>query len=93
MDHEVEIGNGESANIFKALASETRWKIMNLIKNGGNLDISHIAEILKQTEANISAQIKKLEAAGLIVSTYEPGDHGVRKIAKPAYEKLVIKLV
>ncbi|MHA1377304.1 MAG: ArsR/SmtB family transcription factor [Candidatus Helarchaeota archaeon] len=90
---EIEISNGEVTKVFKALASETRWKILKLLTNGQDLDVSRIAEALKQTEANISAQIKILEKAGLITSHYEPGEHGVRKVCEPACEKLIIKLL
>lgn len=90
---EIEFSNGESTKVFKALASETRWKILKLLTNKTNLDVSRIAEALKQTEANISAQIKILEKAGLIVSHYEPGEHGVRKVCEPACEKLIIKII
>ncbi|MHA1299823.1 MAG: ArsR/SmtB family transcription factor [Candidatus Helarchaeota archaeon] len=90
---EIEISNGEVTKVFKALASETRWKILKLLTNGSNLDVSRIAESLKQTEANISAQIKILEKAGLIISHYEPGEHGVRKVCEPACEKLIIRLL
>ncbi|MHA1298324.1 MAG: ArsR/SmtB family transcription factor [Candidatus Helarchaeota archaeon] len=90
---ELEISNGNATKIFKALASETRCKILNLLKNGNKLDISRIAESLNQTEANISAQIKILEKAGLIISRYEPGERGVRKICEPACERLIIKII
>lgn len=90
---EIEISNGEVTRVFKALASETRWKILKLLTNSHNLDVSRIAEALKQTEANISAQIKILEKAGLIISHYEPGEHGVRKVCEPACEKLIIKFL
>ena len=81
------------SKVFKALSSDTRWKILKLLSNGRNLDISRIAEELKQTEANISAQIKILEKAGLVISHYEPGQHGVRKVCEPACEKLIFKIV
>ncbi|NVM03666.1 MAG: helix-turn-helix domain-containing protein [Candidatus Helarchaeota archaeon] len=90
---EIEVKNGEISKVFKALASPTRWKILKLLTNGKKLDISRIAERLKQTEANILAQIKILEKAGLVISHYEPGEHGVRKVPEPACEKLIIKIV
>ena len=46
---------------------------------------------LDMTEANISAQIKKLEKAGLIDCNYSSGQHGVRKISSLKYNKLIIK--
>ena len=76
--------------IVKALSSRTRRKILQYI-NEEPLDVSNIASILKMTEANISAQIKKLEAAGLITCSYASGDHGVRKISSPKFQRLVIK--
>ena len=93
MRPEIEIRDNDVNKVFKALASKTRWKILKLLKNGEDLDISRIAEKLKQTEANISAQIKILESAGLVISHYEPGEHGVRKVCEPACERLIIKII
>lgn len=79
------------AKIAKALASKTRWQILKLLKDK-KMDVSRIAEVLNQTEANISAQVKILEKAGLVKSKYEPGEHGVRKVCEPAVEKIIIKI-
>ena len=43
------------------------------------------------TEANISAQIKKLKAAGLIECIYCSGQHGVRKVSNLKYDKLLLR--
>lgn len=93
MKSEVEISDLESTKIFKALASDTRWKILKLLANDSKINVSRIAESLEQTEANVSAQIKILEKAGLIVSRYEPGEHGVRKVCELSCEKLIIKFI
>ena len=76
--------------IVKALSSNTRRKILCQIQNEP-ADVSKIASDLEMTEANISAQIKKLEKAGLITCEYSSGAHGVRKISKLRYDKLMIK--
>ncbi|MFX1364077.1 MAG: ArsR/SmtB family transcription factor [Promethearchaeota archaeon] len=76
--------------IVKALSSRTRRKILNHIQEEP-MDVSNIASNLKMTEANISAQIKKLEEAGLISCDYASGDHGVRKISKLKFNRLIIK--
>ena len=55
------------------------------------MDVSNIAANSEMTEANISAQIKKLEEAGLISCDYASGDHGVRKISKLKFNRLVIQ--
>ncbi|HUY01612.1 MAG TPA: ArsR family transcriptional regulator [Candidatus Deferrimicrobium sp.] len=88
---ELIVSDSNVALIAKALASETRWQILKLLKIQ-ILDVSQIAEKLNQTEANISAQIKILEKAKLILSNYEPGAHGVKKVCSPAVEKLIIKI-
>ncbi len=76
--------------IVKALSSKTRRQILHLIQEEP-MDVSNIAASLAMTEANISAQIKKLEEAGLITCDYASGDHGVRKISQLKFNKLVIK--
>lgn len=76
--------------IVKALSSKTRRRILQQIQIEP-LDVSSIALNLKMTEANISAQIKKLEKAGLINCAYASGEHGVRKISNIKFKKLLIK--
>ncbi len=76
--------------IVKALSSRTRRQILHHIQEEP-MDVSNIAASLAMTEANISAQIKKLEEAGLITCDYASGDHGVRKISKLKFNKLVIE--
>ena len=77
-------------DIVKALSSVTRRRILHLIKQEP-LDVSKIASKLEMTEANISAQIKKLDQAGLITCEYSSGQHGVRKISSLRYNQLTIK--
>ena len=76
--------------VVKALSSKTRRKILTSIQEEP-ADVSRIAKILNMTEANISAQIKKLEKAELITCDYRSGQHGVRKISRIRYNKIIIK--
>jgi predicted transcriptional regulator len=77
--------------IMKALSSPTRRKILRYIQRcKDGLDVSNIAAQLDMTEANISAQIKKLKEAGLIECAYCSGQHGVRKVSKLKYNNLII---
>ena len=87
-NHELIITESkEVTKVAKAIASKTRWKILQLLGEK-KMDVSRIAESLKQTEANVSAQVKILENAGLLESHYEPGIHGVRKVCEPSITKL-----
>ncbi len=79
--------------VAKALTSNTRRQILNLIQNTNEeMDVSNIASILNMTEANISAQIKKLQEAGLIYCDYCSGNHGVRKISRIKFDKIIINI-
>ena len=77
--------------VAKALSSKTRIRILKMTSEK-DIDVSRIAAMLNQTEANISAQIKILEQAGLLQSRYEPGMHGVRKICSTKIDTVIIKL-
>lgn len=76
--------------ILKALSSKTRRHILKQIQSEP-MDVSKIASNLEMTEANISAQIKKLEQANLISCNYKSGKHGVRKISQIKYNQLLLK--
>ena len=78
--------------IVKALSSKTRREILHHIQTENEgMDVSNIADKTGMTEANISAQIKKLEEANLIECNYCSGQHGVRKISKIKYNQLLVK--
>ncbi len=77
--------------VVKALSSPTRRHILYQIQHSSDgMDVSNIASSLKMTEANISAQIKKLQDAGLIFCRYCSGNHGVRKISKIKFNQIII---
>jgi len=79
--------------VVKALSSPTRRHILYQIQHSNDgMDVSNIASILNMTEANISAQIKKLQEAGLIYCDYCSGNHGVRKISRLKFDKIIINI-
>lgn len=67
--------------IAKALSNPTRVKIIKLTQET-RYHVSKLAELLEQTEANVSAQVKKLEEAGLVSCEFVKGEHGVKKLVK-----------
>ena len=91
MPKDLIVKDEDVSNVARALASETRWKILKLLKVEA-LDVSRIAEKIGQTEANISAQIKIMEKANLIETYYEPGVHGVRKVCRPAIDRIILTI-
>jgi len=57
----------EIVQLFKALADETRIRMLNLLKNG-ELCVCDIEEVLDIQQSNASRHLNKLKLAGLIVS-------------------------
>ena len=88
----LQVDREKTNKVAKALSSKTRIKILKLTSER-DIDVSRIAGLLNQTEANISAQIKILEEAGLLVSRYEPGMHGVRKICSTKIKTVVFSIL
>jgi len=89
----VNDSNDQIEKVAKALSSSTRRLILLQIQSSNEgMDVSNIASILNMTEANISAQIKKLQEAGLIYCNYCSGNHGVRKISKLKFDRIIINL-
>ena len=90
-NHNLFKSNVSVEKVVKALSSPTRVQILYQIQSSnGGLDVSNIASLLDMTEANISAQIKKLQDAGLIFCKYCSGNHRVRKISNIKFSKIVI---
>ena len=58
----------ESFEMFKALAVETRVKILNLLKSQGPMGAKAIAKLLGITPAAASQHLKILKQAGLVRS-------------------------
>ena len=77
--------------VCSALASPTRIKILTeLLKK--EADIGEIAEMIGQSKANASTQVRRLEEIGLVRSEYKPGVRGVRKVVKTTIREIRIVL-
>ncbi len=77
--------------LASALSSPTRLQILRyLLKK--EADVGEIAQIIGQSKANASAQIRKLEEAGLIKTIYRPGARGVKKICKATVKEIRVYL-
>ena len=58
----------EPCELLKALAVDTRIRIVNLLKSKGALGTNQIAELLGVTPAAISQHLRVLKQAGLVQS-------------------------
>ncbi|MFH1544813.1 MAG: metalloregulator ArsR/SmtB family transcription factor [archaeon] len=87
------MGGKKPIKILKALADETRLKILELLLNRERC-VCEIFPRVKRTQSTVSIQLAKLEKAGLIKSRregkkifYRIKDDRVRKILKAAESK------
>ena len=82
----------EAEEVFKALSTPMRLKIMELIYKDNNLSMNDLAEALSLTNSAISLHVTKLEEAGLVSIQTSSGKRGVRKIIRPKYNKMIIDM-
>lgn len=90
MIHIKELRSG--LNIFKALGSEIRIEILEILAKNQSLNLNDLATKLKLTNGAITMHIKKLEESGLIEINTAVGKHGIQKICYLNEEKLMVEL-
>ncbi|KIL42506.1 ArsR family transcriptional regulator [Gordoniibacillus kamchatkensis] len=78
--------------IFKALSSDIRLEILELLNHYDSLNLNEIAEKLGLSNGAITMHIKKLEQSGLIGITTAVGKHGIQKICYINEEMLTVEL-
>lgn len=62
----------EELEVFKALGSEVRISILNLLLERGKMSMNELAEQLDITNGAMTNHIRKLESADLIRVTSDP---------------------
>ncbi|WP_239615981.1 ArsR/SmtB family transcription factor [Cohnella mopanensis] len=90
MIHIKELRSG--LNIFKALSSEIRIQILELLAEHQTLNLNDLATKLELTNGAITMHIKKLEESGLIEINTVVGKHGLQKMCYLNEEKLMVEL-
>ena len=82
----------EAEEVFKALSTPMRLRIMELIYENNNLSLNDLAETLDLTNSAISLHVSKLENAGLVTIKTTSGKRGIRKVVQPLHNKLIVDL-
>ncbi|QSF46352.1 ArsR/SmtB family transcription factor [Paenibacillus tianjinensis] len=78
--------------IFKALSSEIRIQILELLATNQALNLNEIAKKLNLSNGAITMHIKKLEESGLIEINTSVGKHGIQKVCYLNKDKLMVDL-
>ncbi|WP_310551536.1 ArsR/SmtB family transcription factor [Paenibacillus glufosinatiresistens] len=79
-------------DIFKALSSEIRIQILEMLAANQALNLNEIAKKLNLSNGAITMHIKKLEESGLIEINTSVGKHGIQKICYLNKDKLLVDL-
>jgi predicted transcriptional regulator len=82
----------ESLSLFKALSSDIRLEILELLAEHKQLNMNDIAEKLNLTNGAITMHIKKLEECGLIKIRTLTAKHGIQKICNLHEDKFIIDI-
>lgn len=82
----------DAEEVFKALSTPMRLKIMEMIYEDNELSMNDLAKALDLTNSAISMHVSKLENAGLVTVNITAGKRGNMKIIRPNHERLIIDL-
>lgn len=82
----------DSLPLFKALGSDIRLEILELLAEHKQLNMNEIADKLKLTNGAVTMHIKKLEECGLIKISTLTAKHGIQKICNLHEDKFVIDI-
>jgi predicted transcriptional regulator len=82
----------EGLELFKALGSDMRVDILNLLLENNNMNMNELASRLNITNGALTSHIRKLESCGLITTSTESAGHGNQKICSIHIDKILIDL-
>ena len=80
----------EGLSLFKALGSNVRIQIINLLLQKKEMNMNELATELNITNGALTGHIKKLEDAGLISISSEVSGHGNQKKCSVHLDKILI---
>ncbi len=82
----------EGIELFKALGSEIRIEIINILLREGAMTMNELASKLKITNGALTAHIRKLEESGIVVVSAEGTGHGNQKRCSVNLDKILIDI-
>ena len=82
----------DGLEIFKALGSDVRILILNILLENSNMSMKDLANHLNITNGALTGHIKKLENCGLITTSAESIVHGNQKICSIHWDRIIVDL-
>ena len=89
--HITELSASESVALFRALGSEPRARIVELLADG-DMNINELSLALGLAQPSVSKHVQILEEAGLVVSDYLAGPQGMQKRCRRVHERILVEM-
>lgn len=89
-DQIIVVDPRERVDLLRALASEVRVRILDLLIRTGPRNVNQVAEELRLPQSTISSNIQALIDAGLVEARAEKGRKGSQKICRPTFSEVLI---
>ncbi|MBE5876563.1 MAG: winged helix-turn-helix transcriptional regulator [Lachnospiraceae bacterium] len=82
----------DGLEIYKALASEVRLDLLNILLENNNISMNELASQLNISNGALTGHIKKLESCGLITVANDSTGHGNQKAYSVHLDKILIDM-
>lgn len=82
----------DGLELFKALGSDVRIQILNLLLENKQMSMNQLASALDITNGALTAHIKKLESCGMIAISNESVGHGNQKLCSLRHDRILVDI-
>lgn len=89
--HIKELAATESVALFRALASESRARIIELLAVR-DMNINELSHALGLSQPSVTKHVQILEEAGLVASEYISGPQGLQKKCRRTHDRLLVEM-
>lgn len=83
----------EGLELFKALGSEVRMQILNILLDNDQMSMNQLASELNISNGALTGHIKKLEECGLITTANDSSGHGNQKMCSLLQDRIIVDIV
>ena len=82
----------EGLETFKALGSDTRIQILNILLENEQMSMNQLATELNISNGALTGHVKKLEECGLINISNESAGHGNQKMCSVTQDRIIVDI-
>lgn len=83
----------QAAPLFKALGSELRIRLIQLLLENNGMSMNELASSLGITNGALTSHVKKLEESGIITTISDHAGHGNQKFCRVNVDKILVDIM